>query len=99
MAADRLLDLLEEKYKLLADNPHMGPARPDIAKELRYLPVGNYLLLYRVISNGIELVRVVHGARTALSLGLTGAAVERRLQTLQARFRGAGQRRYGVETD
>ena len=51
------------EYKLLADNPHMGPARPDIAKELRYHPVGNYLLLYRVIANGIELVRVVHGAR------------------------------------
>lgn len=63
VAADRLLDLLEEKYKLLAENPHMGPARPDIAKELRYLPVGNCLLLYRVIPNGIELVRVVHGAR------------------------------------
>jgi toxin ParE1/3/4 len=59
VAADRLLDLLEEKYKLLAESPHMGPARPDIAKELRYLPVGNYLLLYRVIPNGIELVRVV----------------------------------------
>src|SRR5277367_6254584 len=39
--ADRLLDLLKEKYKLLADNPHMGQARPDIAKELRYHPVGN----------------------------------------------------------
>jgi toxin ParE1/3/4 len=62
-AADRLVDLLEEKYKLLADSPHMGPTRPDIAKELRYHPVGTYLLLYRVISGGIELVRVVHGAR------------------------------------
>jgi toxin ParE1/3/4 len=68
LAADRLLDLLEEKYKLLADNPHMGPARPDIAKELRYHPVGNYLLLYRIISGGIELVRVVHGARDLQSL-------------------------------
>jgi toxin ParE1/3/4 len=67
-AADRLLDLLEEKYKLLADTPHMGPARPDIAKELRYHPVGSYLLLYRIISGGIELVRVVHGARDLQSL-------------------------------
>jgi toxin ParE1/3/4 len=63
VAADRLLDLLGQKYKILADNPHMGPARPDIAKKLRYYPVGNYLLLYRVIPDGIELVRVVHGAR------------------------------------
>jgi toxin ParE1/3/4 len=50
VAADRLLDLLEEKYKLLADNPHMGPAR------------------YRIISGGIELIRVVHGARDLQSL-------------------------------
>jgi plasmid stabilization system protein ParE len=26
VAADRLPDLLEKKYKLLASNPHMGPA-------------------------------------------------------------------------
>jgi hypothetical protein len=39
VAADRLFDLLEEKYQLLADNAHMGQARPDIAKELRYHPV------------------------------------------------------------
>jgi plasmid stabilization system protein ParE len=30
VAADRLLDLLEEQYELLADNPHMGPAQPDM---------------------------------------------------------------------
>ena len=41
----------------------MGPARPDIAKELRYHPVGSYLLLYRVIDRYVEIVRVVHGAR------------------------------------
>ena len=67
-AADRWLDTLEEKIRLLADNPLMGPARPDIARELRYHPVGNHLLLYRVIQGGIEIVRVVHGARDLLNL-------------------------------
>jgi toxin ParE1/3/4 len=67
-AADRWLDTLEEKIRLLADNPLMGPARPDIARELRYHPVGNHLLLYRVIQGGIEIVRVVHGARDLLDL-------------------------------
>lgn len=62
-AADRLLDTFDERIGLLADNPHMGPTRPDIAKDLRHHPVGNYLLLYRIIDGGIELVRVVHGAR------------------------------------
>lgn len=67
-AADRWLDTLEEKIGLFADNPLMGPARPDIARELRYHPVGNHLLLYRVIQGGIEIVRVVHGARDLLNL-------------------------------
>ena len=54
VAADRLLDLLEEKCKLLAGNPHMGPARPDIAKELRYHPAGItccYIALFPMGSN------------------------------------------------
>ena len=67
-AADRLLDRIEQSTKLLADNPHIGPARPDVAPELHYHPVGNYLLLYRIIKNGIEVVRVVHGARDWVSL-------------------------------
>jgi toxin ParE1/3/4 len=67
-AADRWLETLDEKIRLLADNPLMGPARPDIARELRYHPVGNHLLLYRIIQGGIEIVRVVHGARDLLDL-------------------------------
>ncbi|ADE16666.1 plasmid stabilization system [Nitrosococcus halophilus Nc 4] len=62
-AAERLLDEIDAKCRLLAEHPRLGAARPDIAPELRYLPISNYLLLYREIDQGIELVRVVHGAR------------------------------------
>jgi toxin ParE1/3/4 len=62
-AADRLLDEIEGKFLLLADNPQLGRARPDIAEECRYFPVGNYLILYRIIPDGIEVVRVVQGSR------------------------------------
>jgi toxin ParE1/3/4 len=62
-AADRLLDAIEDKLLLLADQSSLGPARPDIAPDLRYFPVRRYLILYRQIPNGIEVVRVVHGAR------------------------------------
>ncbi len=41
----------------------MGPARPDLAAGLRYFIVGNYLVLYREAPDGVEIVRVVHGAR------------------------------------
>lgn len=41
----------------------MGVARPHIRPGLRTFPVGNYLILYRQIDDGAEIVRVVHGAR------------------------------------
>jgi toxin ParE1/3/4 len=47
----------------VADNPQIGPARPDLRPGFRYLPVGNYLILYRVLPGVAEIVRVVHGAR------------------------------------
>lgn len=62
-AADRLLEEIDRNCALLAENPRLGRARPDIAPGLRYLPTGNYLILYRLLANGIEVVRVVHGAR------------------------------------
>ncbi|MBL3529636.1 MAG: type II toxin-antitoxin system RelE/ParE family toxin [gamma proteobacterium endosymbiont of Lamellibrachia anaximandri] len=62
-AADHLLDTFEEKGWLLAENPNLGQARPDIAEDFHHLPVGRYLLLYRKIPGGIELVRVAHGMR------------------------------------
>ena len=62
-AADHLLDEFEKKFALLAGQPRLGAARSDIAPGLRHFPMGNYLILYREIDPGIEVVRVVHGAR------------------------------------
>jgi toxin ParE1/3/4 len=69
-AADRLLDDIERTEALLAENPRLGPARSDIAPEFRYFPIGNYLILYRVIVSGIEIVRVIHGGRRLNGLAL-----------------------------
>ncbi|MEC4880962.1 MAG: type II toxin-antitoxin system RelE/ParE family toxin [Scytonema sp. PMC 1070.18] len=63
VAASELVDRIEAKCQMLADSPKLGPARPDIAPELRYSPVGRYVILYREIPGGVEVVRVVHGAR------------------------------------
>ena len=62
-AADRLLDVLDEKSWALADNPYLGMARNDIAEGVRHFPVGNYLILYRAHAVGVEVVRYVHGRR------------------------------------
>jgi toxin ParE1/3/4 len=53
----------DEACGQLAEHPLMGPARPDLAAELRYFIVGSYLILYREAPAGVEIVRVVHGAR------------------------------------
>jgi toxin ParE1/3/4 len=59
----QLLDELEDKSVLLSDQPRLGPSRQDISPEMQYLPAGSYLILYRIIEGGIEVVRVVHSAR------------------------------------
>lgn len=62
-AADRLYDLLEARVRILETFPEAGVARPDIASEARMLIEPPYLLLYRLIPGGVQIVRVLHGAR------------------------------------
>jgi toxin ParE1/3/4 len=69
-AADRMLDRVEAASRMLSDNPAAGPARPDLATGLRYFPIGNYVLLYRQVAGGVEIVRCVHGARDLFALTL-----------------------------
>ena len=62
-AADNLLDEIDARSIALASSPYLGAARPDIAPELRHSLVGRYLILYRIIPDGVQIVRVIHGAR------------------------------------
>lgn len=66
-AADRQLDRIDEICRLLALNPAAGPRREDLAKGLRFYPVGNYLVFYVMAPDSIIVVRVLHGARDYLS--------------------------------
>ena len=62
-AALRWLDELDRQFKLLADFPGAGVARDEVVPGLRSLPFGNYLIFYRAGGGGVEIVRVLHGAR------------------------------------
>jgi toxin ParE1/3/4 len=63
-AADRLLDVLDEKCQALAHSPQIGRERDDVAAGVRHFPVGGYLILYRDIGDGVEeVVRFIHGMR------------------------------------
>ena len=62
-AADQMLGAIGVKLDMLAASPRLGPARPDIAEGLRLFPIKRYVVLYRALPDGIEVVRVVHGMR------------------------------------
>ena len=65
-AADGMLRALDSTVRLLSDHPHAGRRRSELRPRLRSFPVGAYLVFYRPIRGGIELVRVIHGARELL---------------------------------
>lgn len=46
--------------RLLRLNPHMGPIVGEIYPDLRSLPLGRYIVLYRVDEQFIEIVRIPH---------------------------------------
>lgn len=61
--ADRFLDRLYEVAHKLTEFNEMGTARPDLAEALRSFPVDRYVIYFRPIQQGIELVRVLRGSR------------------------------------
>jgi toxin ParE1/3/4 len=62
-AADRLLDEIDGRCRLLAQFPEMGRKREELAPRLRSSVVGHYVIFYRPMADGIQVIRVLHGAR------------------------------------
>ena len=67
-AGDRFIVEFENKCKNLIRFPSMGRSYSEIENSLRGLPIGNYIILYRIFNDGIEIVRVVSGYRDLKSL-------------------------------
>ena len=64
-AAQRFVMRLRDMARMLAGAPATGRARPEIGSGVRSFVVNRYVLFYRSLAGaaGIELVRVLHGAR------------------------------------
>lgn len=56
-AGERFVDEFEKKCKYLANFPNMGRSYANIKPELRGVPLDGYIIFYRVIDDGIEIVR------------------------------------------
>lgn len=61
--ADRWVDQLEECLATWATQPLMGRLRDELADHLRSLAFGHYVLFALPLPDGIDVVRVLHGAR------------------------------------
>ena len=62
-AADALIDRIDAKFQAIAAQPSIGRERSEFAPGLRSLPLSPYVIFYRPMDGGIEIVRVLHGAR------------------------------------
>jgi toxin ParE1/3/4 len=69
-AADRLLLRIDEECQLLSENPLLGELVEQYRPGLRRFVVGNYLIFYHALpeGDGIEVFRILHGARDIQSL-------------------------------
>ena len=63
-AADQVLESVEREADLLATQPLMGRARPELADGMRSWPTSTtYILFYLVDDNSVTVIRVLHHAR------------------------------------
>jgi len=61
--ADDFFDRIESKLLTLAQNSGLGRKRPDLLPDLRSFPIGNYVVFYQQIEDGIDVIRLLHGSR------------------------------------
>jgi toxin ParE1/3/4 len=61
--ADHYIDKIYNKGVILSENPEIGSERYDLIPEMKYFPVDKYILYYRQIHNGVEIVRILHASR------------------------------------
>jgi toxin ParE1/3/4 len=61
--ADHLITEIRDKCELLAVSPGLGRQRDELRRSLRSFPWGEYVIFYRFSTEGIEVVRILHGHR------------------------------------
>jgi toxin ParE1/3/4 len=62
-AAARLVDAIERRCQALANSPGMGRACGHLAPGLRLSSVRRYTIFFRPVTDGVEIIRILHSAR------------------------------------
>ncbi|MCK5532927.1 MAG: type II toxin-antitoxin system RelE/ParE family toxin [Halopseudomonas aestusnigri] len=59
--ADAYLDSLKRAFWSLIEHPQLGTDRTDILRGVRSISVGSHNVYYRIKTNNVEIIRVLHG--------------------------------------
>lgn len=54
------LRAIEQRFRLIADNPYMGRHRPDVKEGYYSFPQGSHVIFYLIHDNGIDIIGVPH---------------------------------------
>lgn len=68
LQADSWVDSLDAKLRLLATQPLMGRSREELFPGLRSHPFGRYVIFYMPLSDGVDVIRVIHSTRELNSI-------------------------------
>jgi toxin ParE1/3/4 len=67
--ADRVIDSITDRFLLLAKYPNIGRRRDDdLRPGLCSIPVGEYIIIYRVQAHDVVILRVLRGSRNIQAL-------------------------------
>jgi toxin ParE1/3/4 len=66
--AVNVLEALMRKFEFLGQFPQSGDKRPDLGPDVRAVPVGNFVVVFRPEGSGVMILRVFHGAQDIHSL-------------------------------
>jgi toxin ParE1/3/4 len=61
--ADAFVDRIDEKFRALVGQPLMGRERRELGPGIRSMAMAPYVIFYEALTDGIVIVRVLHGAR------------------------------------
>ena len=54
------IETLKTQLWMLTEQPFLGVERSDLLPDIRSLPIQSHTVYYRVVSNRIEIIRVLH---------------------------------------
>lgn len=61
--AKAFVKTIDKKLRTIAGRPNIGRARDELEEGIRSFPIGKYIVFYRPLPDGIEVIRVLHSAR------------------------------------